>query len=147
MISAQTEIRNLDACCKALEQHMGNRDPSSPYRVPVTKGTTFRSQPGQELLAPLLIRMASVGLTRPSMPRSASIVPRKPPLGSGVSDSCWLSSSLPPPLPPPGLELWTTDRYTAQKYRALLCNSIYQLTAPPTPGEFLRVAWSGTATV
>ena len=88
MISAQAEIRNLDACCKALEQHMGNRDPSSPYRVPVTKGTTFRSQPGQELLAPLLIRMASVGLTRPSMPRSASIVPRKPPLGSGVSDSC-----------------------------------------------------------
>lgn len=88
MISAQVEIRNLNACCKALEQDIGNRDPSRPYRVPITKGTTFRSQPGQELLAPLLIRMASVGLTRPSMPRSASIVPRKPPLGSGVSDSC-----------------------------------------------------------
>ena len=148
IISSNTGTINIFYCNSLLEQDIGNRDPSRPYRVPITKGTTFRSQPGQELLAPLLIRMASVGLTRPSMPRSASIVPRKPPLGSGVSDSCWLSSSsLPPPLPPPGLELWTTDRYAAQKYRALLCNNIYQLTAPPPPGDFLRVAWSGTATV
>lgn len=97
--------------------------------------------------------MASVGLTKPSIPRSASIVPRKPPLGSGVSDSCWLSSSSPPPPPPPpppGLELWATDRYTAQKHTTLLCSKkdlpSYS-PAGPEWGHYSCMKWSSNSEV
>lgn len=121
----------LSSCCKG---------PDVLLKITSAKGITFRSQPGQELLAPLLIPMASVGLTKPSIPRSASIVPRKPPLGSGVSDSCWLSSSSPPPPPPPGLELWTTNRYTAQRERTLLCSK--KDLQSYSPGDPRRASWS-----
>lgn len=147
MISAQTEIRNLDACCKALEQHMGNRDPSSPYRVRHQRNYLQASQ-DRSCWPHCWSAWPSVGLTRPFHASAASIVPSEA--------STWIRSfrflltvafSSATAAASPGLELWTTDRYTAQKYRACYATVFTSWQPHSTPGEFLRAAWSGTATV
>lgn len=64
--------------------------------------------------------LASVVLIQPPIPRSASMVPRKPPLGSGVSASRSFSSSSPPPV----VQLWVTSTQNNKFTLSYLCYSL-----------------------
>lgn len=97
---------------------------------------TFLSQPGQELMSALSLPLASVVLIQPPIPRSASMVPRKPPLGSGVSASRSFSSSSPPPV----VQLWVTSKQNDKFALSHLCYSCHQT---PSGAEKLGLCTHG----